>query len=122
MIDVQLDKRIFAVLFLAVLIACTDTNAIQFNFSRQCVEPVGGTLKSIYLESADGKDERYWKAMYDLERLSLDHLKPDMLYRVRSCGGDQGAYTIWLQTDGRGKVVREVRFEDLPDSLQQYEY
>ena len=71
--------------------ACTDTNAIQFNFSKQCVEPVGGTLKSIYLESADGKDERYWKAMYDLERLSLDHLKPDMLYRVRSSGGDQGA-------------------------------
>ena len=119
MIGVHLDKRIFAVLFLAVLIACTDTNAIQFNFSRQCVEPAGGTLKSIYLESVDGKDERYWKAMYDLERLPLDHLK---LYRVRSSGGDQGAYTIWLQTDGRGKVVREVRFEDLLDSLQQYEY
>ena len=118
----HLDKRIFVALILGVLMACTDTNAIQFNFSKQCVEPVGGTLKSIYLESADGKDERYWKAMYDLERLSLDHLKPDMLYRVRSSGGDQGAYTIWLQTDGRGKVVRKVRFEDLPDSLQQYEY
>lgn len=118
----HLDKRIFVALILGVLMACTDTNAIQFNFSKQCVEPVGGTLKSIYLESADGKDERYWKAMYDLERLLLDHLKPDMLYRVRSSGGDQGAYTIWLQTDGRGKVVREVRFEDLPDSLQQYEY
>ena len=116
------DKRIFVALILGVLMACIDTNTIQFNFSKQCVEPVGGTLKSIYLESADGKDERYWKAMYDLECLSLDHLKPDMLYRVRSSGGDQGAYTIWLQTDGRGKVVREVRFEDLPDSLQQYQY
>ena len=70
--------------------ACTDTNAIQFNFSKQCVESAGGTLKSIRLQSADGKDERYWKAMYDLERLSLDHLKPDMLYQVRSSGGVKG--------------------------------
>ena len=100
------------------LMGCSSSNAIGFDVDSQCVYPIKGGLKQVDIDRMDGRNVfslSFEPGDADARKpLPIQKLEPGHIYRISNSGGDRGPYDIYAETDSSGRIVRVMRWDELP--------